>query len=90
MKIDTGGPAAPMPEHLINAVETGSPRELQVIAGLIGKTWLDECAMMAMQALISNSAIDMNTNDRAARIVNHAYFFAAEMLAEKRRLEGGS
>lgn len=60
-----------------------------------GMTWLDACAMKAMQALATPEvfiglAREGYPKDKALRdLAGSCYEIAAAMLAEKRRREGG-
>lgn len=54
-----------------------------------GMSWLDLCAIFAMNGLISSCSDkdeEWPATDKAAR---NAYEYAIAMLKEKRRLEGG-
>lgn len=76
MKLDTGGPARPTNARGIKD----------------GMTWLDACAMQAMAALITKfGSIHVFGSQTAEKnLCAAAYEYSKLMLAEKRRLEGGS
>jgi hypothetical protein len=96
--IKTGGPAYPMPEYLVNLVNDkkdlkDNAETMDLIASMFGKSWLDECAMRAMQSVLikdDGALIDMAEEHGitpSEAVAKTAYSFAKAMLAEKQRLE---
>lgn len=78
-KIDDGGSI--QPEQLIELLE-GHPVKTVPQAGL---TMLDYFAAAALAGLVTVPQSNMSTSDCA----QHAYAFAAAVLAERKRLMGG-
>lgn len=79
-KIDTGGPAFPGDHPLIDDCGDGLVKPQR------GLTFLDLCAMMAMQGIISSKKeliIDFEG------LSEHCYEIAKAMLQRKRELENG-
>lgn len=66
-------------------VDTGGPASPTVTQVNMGKTWLDECAFLAMQAIILGSYNDEGVERK--HIAVEAYEMAYEMLQLKRGFE---
>lgn len=90
MKIDTGGSAETV--VMQTTMPSGQGGVITDLKQKIipGKTWLDECAMRAMQSILSKQ-LSFDSYDEVVRwrqeMVVTAYLIAQLMLAEKRRLE---
>ena len=89
-KIDTGGSLWPWTQQAYDSNRV----VFNDIRHDGSKTWLDECAMRAMQGIVKIEPVDRFSSGTKlitspSDIAAHAYNIAKAMLAEKRRLEKG-